>query len=559
MMRDRTRDGLGNYVEAYLLSHFPRFWRLVMAIPPLRRFANKFIISRAAGRVPSRPYPFSSMPSKGDSADPKIAGYTSWESLTDRSWFSRHLPPKELPIPPPHLDKIETLFKVRPEGPRLSEDSTILFMSFAQWFADGFLMTDQKDRRRTPTSHQIDLSPVYGLSRFETLALRVNSEAEGQRGRLKTESVNGEPYAPKLFDEGKFNFEKPCFDETHAVKSEFQALRPPLSFKKNRQRRGLKPEHAAALARTTFAFGSERANVTPFMAALNTLFLREHNRLAGALETAHPNWDDERVFQTARNINIVLLIKIVVEEYVNHITPYHFQLTADPSVSWHADWNRPNWIPIEFNLLYRWHSMTPDRFFIGDECVPLGDILQNNMHLTNCGLAGTLMSASRQRSWQLGLFNTTDPLIDVERDTVDQSRINRIGSYNDYREAFGYPRVTRFEQITDDPLKIRRLRDLYGDVANIEFTVGLLAEDVPPRAAVPPLTGRMVALDAFSQALTNPLLAKEVFNEQTFSKEGMETILATKSLKDILDRNLAPGQRRAQIGMTYHQPAAAVA
>jgi prostaglandin-endoperoxide synthase 2 len=238
-MRDRTRDGLRNRVEAYVLSHFPRFWRLVVAIPPLRRFTNKWIISRAAGRVPSRPYPFSSMPCRGDSAA-KIAGYTSWESLTDRSWFSRHLPPKDFPIHPP-LDKIETLFKVRPEGFLLSEDSTVLFMSFAQWFTDGFLMTDQEDRRRTPTSHQIDLSPVYGLSRSETWALRMNSEESSQRGRLKTEDVNGEPYAPKLFDEGKLNFENPCFDETHAVKPEFSALRPPLSFKKNRQLRTLNP------------------------------------------------------------------------------------------------------------------------------------------------------------------------------------------------------------------------------------------------------------------------------------------------------------------------------
>ena len=73
-------------------------------------------------------------------------------------------------------------------------------------------------------------------------------------------------------------------------------------------------------------------------------------------------WNDERVFQTARNINIAQLIKIVVEEYINHISPYHFHLTADPSVSWDAGWNMPNWIPIEFNLLYRWHSSTPATF-----------------------------------------------------------------------------------------------------------------------------------------------------------------------------------------------------
>jgi len=174
-------------------------------------------------------------------------------------------------------------------------------------------------------------------------------------------------------------------------------------------------------------------------------------------------------------------------------------------------------------------------------------------------LAETLVSASNQRSWRLGLFNTSDGLLPVELDGIKQSRSNHIGSYNDYREAFKYPRVTRFEQITDDQEKIGVLSRLYGNVDNIEFLVGLFAEDIPPRAAVPPLMGRMVAFDAFSHALTNPLLSEQVFNERTFSKEGMETIHATHTLQDILNRNLAPGQRPAKISMTDRQSPAAVA
>src|SRR5690606_40281121 len=57
----------------------------------------------------------------------------------------------------------------------------------------------------------------------------------------------------------------------------------------------------------------------------------------------HPRWDDERLFQTTRNILIVLLIKLVVEEYINHITPYHFRFTLDPrllSLLAHAPWHR---------------------------------------------------------------------------------------------------------------------------------------------------------------------------------------------------------------------------
>ena len=547
-MRDRTRDGFQNRFEAYVLSHFPRVWRAVMAIPPLRRLANKKITSRAAGRVEGRPYAFST-----------LADYTSWESLTDRTYFSRQRPPRDLPCLPSG-DNMTALFKVRQGGPALSEDSTILFMSFAQWFTDGFLLTYPDDRCRTFTSHQIDLSPVYGLSRAQTGALRVKSKARGEKGRMRTETVNGEVYAPRLFDETKLVLEDLAdlhFDEQQAFKCEFAPLQKPNSFKRNRERLitelGPKPasERAAELAKTTFAFGGERANITPVTAALNTLFLREHNRLADMLETAHPNWGDERICQTARNINIVLLIKIVVEEYINHISPYHFQLLADPSVSWRAFWNRPNWIPLEFNLLYRWHSMTPDKFFIGLQHVAVKDSLQNNSYLTTRGLAETLVSASNQRSWRLGLFNTADGLLRVELAGIKQSRENRIGSYNDYREAFKYPRVTRFEQITDDQDRISALQNLYGNVDNIEFLVGLFAEDIPPRAAVPPLMGRMVAFDAFSHAFTNPLLSEQVFNEKTFSKEGIETIQNTHTLKDILNRNLAPGQRPAEISMTY--------
>ena len=55
---------------------------------------------------------------------------------------------------------------------------------------------------------------------------------------------------------------------------------------------------------TIFAFGGERANATVFAAAINTLFLREHNRLCAEIGKAHPDFDDERLFQTARATSI---------------------------------------------------------------------------------------------------------------------------------------------------------------------------------------------------------------------------------------------------------------
>lgn len=541
--RDTSADGFGNRLQAYVLTHFAGFWRFIMGWPWARRRANAAIVDQAVMRARTRPSPYGSMAVHGDSTQP-VAGYTSWEQMTDRAWFSRHLPPGDLDTPERPLPEVETLrrlFTTTPGQEVMSDRSSVLFPSFAEWFTDGFLMTDPTDNRKTHTSHQIDLNPLYGLTRAESDAVRERSDDPARRGVLKTETAEGgEAFAPRLFD------------ETGAVKPEFTALRRPLRL--DDFLKALPPDQAAAKRATIFAFAGERANATPYTAMMNTLFLREHNRLAALIGRENPGWDDERVFQTARNVNIALLIKIVVEEYINHISPYHFQISADPSVCWHAQWNKPGWIPIEFNLLYRWHSLTPAAFDLGQQSVPLTDFLFDNSHLVRMGLGQAMARASAQRAWRIGLHNTADPLIWVELASVRQGRNNRLASYNDYRQAYGYGRVTRFEQITGDPRRVAALRELYGHVDNVEFFVGIFAEDVPPRAAVPPLIGRMVALDAFSQALTNPLLSEHAFNRETFSPAGMEAITSTSRLQQIVDRNTPEGAGHHQVTMEISPP-----
>ena len=512
--RDRSRDGLRNRIEVALLTSLRPAWRFVNRWPALARLCNRVIVNNAVLKVPARPLALST-----------AAAYTSWASLTDHSFFGRYLPPREGADLPP-LDEVLALFQPGADGLRPSPQSTLLFPCFAQWFTDGFLMTNDADRRRTTTNHQIDLSQLYGLRPEVTEALRRRSEQPGQKGRLKSEVVaGGEEWAPRLFDaEGRRN-------------PEFAALPTP-----SRLPDGLPAERRAGL----FAFGGDRANTTPFTAALNTLFLREHNRLCAMLERAWPDWDDARVFETARNVNIAQLIRIAVEEYVNHISPYWFNLLADPNACYKACWNRQNWIPVEFNLLYRWHSLVPERVSWAGRLRPVADMRLDNRPLLQAGLGAAFTEASRTEAGRIGLFNTAGFLLPVERASIEQGRDNQLAGYNDYRAAMGYPRVTRFEQISGDPRVVEGLRRTYGDVDRIEFFVGLLAEDVPPRSAVPGLIGRMVAADAFSHALTNPLLAPAMFNERTFSPQGMRSIRATSRLQHLLDRN-APGSGRASM------------
>ena len=483
--RDTSRDGFRNTVESALLSGLRPFWSFVNKTPSLARVANRLIVANAALKVPCRPLALSTQ-----------ADYTNWATLTDRTWFSRYLPPAPQTDLPP-VAEVASLFKLRPDRPPVVSDrSTLLFPSFAQWFTDGFMMTDQ-DRRRTRTNHQIDLSQLYGLDSTVTAVLRRRSEQPGEKGKLKSVTTNKGEWSPPLYDAA--GVRDPAF-----------ALVPePTHLPGN-----WPIEKRAAL----FAFGGERANSTAFTAAINTLFLREHNRECTLLERNNPGWDDERVFQTARNINIVLLIKLVVEEYINHISPYWMRLLADPTPAYTARWNRRELDPGRVQPALPLAQPRADKRQMGWSFRRCCGLRFDNRMLLQDGLVAAFASASQTRAWRIGLFNTAAMLDLVEVASIQQGRDNRLARYNDYRELMQYPRVTRFEQINGDPLVVSELRRIYSDVDQIEFLSGFLPRSLPPRSAVPPLIGRMVAADAFSHALTNPLLSPaHVLHAGTFT------------------------------------------
>src|SRR6476661_10981614 len=86
--------------------------------------------------------------------------------------------------------------------------------------------------------------------------------------------------------------------------------------------------------------------------ALNTIFLREHNRLADLLKKSHSDWTDDQLFETARNINIAILLKIIIEDYINHLSGSSFRVHLEQGFADRCLWYRTNRISLEFNLLY---------------------------------------------------------------------------------------------------------------------------------------------------------------------------------------------------------------
>jgi prostaglandin-endoperoxide synthase 2 len=521
------RYGVANRVETFLTTNLPGLWALVQRVPALHRRVNAVLINRAILKIPTRPNPLST-----------LAGYTSWASLTDRTYDSRHLPPAEAaPGRHPAAEAVAGLFN-RAGEMTPCEKSTVLFPYFAAWFVDGFLRSERprrdpdtgevildpdtgeplRDPAKNESNHEIDLIQIYGLTEAVTNQLRA-----GEDGRLQSQVIDGEEYPPYLYEGGRKRFDKVTVVRDEQITDD--------------QRRQL------------FAVGSDTGNLQLGFVMMNVLFLREHNRIARALKAEY-GWDDERLFQTTRNILTVILIKIVVEEYINHISPYHVKLLADPTGFRNPRWYRHNWMAIEFNLLYRWHSLVPPSFRIGDRDVAIEDTLFNSDILLERGLGACFEDASSQRAGRVGLFNSPPEVWQAELASVQQARAVQLRPYNEYRRLARFPGARRFEEISSDRRAQDGLRDLYGHVDAVEFYPGLFAEDVRRNAVLPALIGRMVAIDAFSQAFTNPLLSPRVFNPETFSPLGWDLIRSTSTLRDLVLRNVPEGARPAKVTMT---------
>jgi len=83
---------------------------------------------------------------------------------------------------------------------------------------------------------------------------------------------------------------------------------------------GLLPDDHAELMESggscPFAAGDIRANENPALASMHTMMAREHNYWADRLAEEHPEWDDDQLFDGARQIVEYELQKITYEEWL---------------------------------------------------------------------------------------------------------------------------------------------------------------------------------------------------------------------------------------------------
>ncbi|GFT01604.1 peroxidase [Nephila pilipes] len=81
-----------------------------------------------------------------------------------------------------------------------------------------------------------------------------------------------------------------------------------------------------------FYSGDPRVNQHATLSSLQILYVREHNRIATLLKTMNPHWDDERLYQETRRINIAQYQHIVFKEYLPPLLGNYIMQKFDLSI-----------------------------------------------------------------------------------------------------------------------------------------------------------------------------------------------------------------------------------
>jgi len=466
------------------------------------------------------------------------SGYVSWTGLVNRRYTGRHLPPAD----PEYVERLnrhstsevfETLLK-RPDGQFTPSDNTsTLFCFFAQWFTDSFLRTNPLDRRQNTSNHEIDYCQIYGLDGWTSNALR---ERIGGRMLLENNLL------PRIFDEHRKVRER--FFNLGYIRGRFvkQGENPGAKWLAGLQE-SLDSPDTDPRWNHLYAAGLERGNSTILYTAISTMCLREHNEVASRLAILHPKWDDDQLFETARLIMIRNVLQIVVEDYINHIAGVNlFKLKR--SFAEREPWYRTNRISLEFNLLYRWHSLVPDQFAVGGHVYDHWGYRFNNAVLEEQSVERCINAASTQPAGRVQLHNTPSFLRKAEEATLNMSRTFALQPFVKYCEWFNMrPPQSMMELVGGDEKTAAELTNIYGSVNEVELPIGLIAQardKGAPDMMLPPLVTTMVAVDAFTHILTNPILADGVY-EAAFPNDLESLANGRGGIAGLMARNASPG------------------
>ncbi len=251
---------------------------------------------------------------------------------------------------------------------------------------------------------------------------------------------------------------------------------------------------------TLFAAGDVRANENVELSNITTLFVREHNYQATLLAKEHPTWTDQQLYNGARQIVIGEIQSITYNEWLpalmgtNALTTYKgYNPNVNPTVS------------DEFaGAAFRLHTLLDDDVeFLDNNGNPIAslptmalstDFFQPGVVALPGEVAANLKYLSTDLTQEVdeqtvdGLRNALFPdapvinnvevgASDLIADDIQRGRDEGLPTYNELRVSMGERPVTSFAQITSNVQLQQQLKQIYGNVNNVEAFVGLMAEN----------------------------------------------------------------------------------
>ena len=323
------------------------------------------------------------------------------------------------------------------------------------------------------------------------------------------------------------------------------------------------------------------------LSAMHLLFAREHNLLCDALRAEYRDWDDERIFQTARLIVSALIAKIHTVEWTPGILA-----TKAIEIGLSTNWNGPtDWatklglwlldahaltgipktmpdhhaapysLTEDFVAVYRMHPLIPDDFCFYDH--RSGAELWNKSFLEiqgvqtdqvmrDTGLDNTLYSFGIANPGAITLHNYPSSLRKFQRTgsdpesedqevidlaVVDLVRLRRRGvpRYNDFRAGLHKPRITRWEDLTANPDDVALMKEIYGAIDRVDTMVGLFGETPPAGFGFSDTAFRIFILMASRRLQSDRFLTVD-FRPEIYSPLGMDWI-ANSGLKSVIQRH----------------------
>ncbi|XP_073814847.1 peroxidase-like [Musca autumnalis] len=248
-----------------------------------------------------------------------------------------------------------------------------------------------------------------------------------------------------------------------------------------------------------------RNQLAPTIAALHTLLVREHNRLATILEKLNPHYSDEKIFQLARKINVAQYQKIIYYDWlplvlgsdfayahhlIHNVRPHDYVNDYDPS------WKPTAYAESAAAALRYGHTTVPGFFSLvapdyhHNKTLRLSDYFKRQETISLIQTGNNLDDLFR--GLQLQMQKRTDRNIDkdlkhsfehqpfeeygsdLKSIDIQRSRDFGLASYNDYREACGLPRAyawSDFEhELPSDSIAL--LQKFYKSPNDVDLSVG---------------------------------------------------------------------------------------